>query len=327
MAKQLSVTSTKKEILDAYNKMIEQVSKKDEEPEKEQVKSKTEKVVQEVSELSVKSIIQNIAGLKTNIAEALDKLENQMVSSFRELQKIQDTIRAEKENLAEMYTITANAHSLAALIAAQKEKKESFEKEVEVIRISWENEKKHFEKETKEFRELQIKERKREEEDYMYDLKLKRKKEQDIYEGKKIQQEKELDDKKIAFQKEMIDRELNIKEAESELAELRKKSSEFPKLLESEIKRSVSLAEDKLKQQFEFEKQLSAAKGNGESVLKDQVIESLKEKIKDQEATIKQLSQKANLSEESVKQLALKALDSSAKEKIISYEKQTEKKE
>ena len=64
----------------------------------------------------------------------------------------------------------------------------------------------------------------------------------------------------------------------------------------------------------------------GETILKDQTIESLKEKIKDQEVMIKQLSQKVNVSEESVKQIALKALDSSSKEKIVAYEKASDKK-
>jgi hypothetical protein len=327
MAKQVSVTSTKKEILDAYNQMIEQIAKKDDEPVKEQTKSKTEKIIQEVGSLSVELIIQNIAGLKTSITGALDKLENQMVTSFKELQKVQETIHVEKDNLAEMYNITANAHSLAALIAAQKEKKEAFEKEIETTSLMWESEKKLFEKESKENKELGNKERKREEEEYLYELKLKRKKEQDIYEEKKNQQEKELAGKKTAFEKEIIEREIKLKDSEAELAELRKKSTEFPKLLESEVSKAIKLTTENLKLQFDFEKQLNNAKENGESVLKDQIIESLKEKIKDQETLIKQLTQKVNVSEDSVKQIALKALDSSSKERVITHEKQTEKKD
>jgi len=327
MAKQVSLTSTKKELLDAYNKMVEQAAKTDAEPTQQQLISKKEKTVEEVSGLSTESIIKNIAGLKTSITQALDMLETQMVGSYKELRKLQDTIQIEKDNLKELYDITANAHSLSALITAQKERKEVFDKEMENSKLMWENEKKLHEKEAKEFKDLLVKDRKREEEEYSYDLKLKRKKDEDAYNDKKNQLEKDLTAKKINFDKEISDRELKIKESETELAELRKKSSEFPKLLDSEISKAVKQAEDRLKHQFEFEKQLSGAKTTGETTLKDQTIESLKEKIKDQEVMIKQLTQKVNVSEESVKQIALKALDSPAKEKIVAYEKLSDKKD
>jgi hypothetical protein len=327
MAKQVSLTSTKKELLDAYNKMVEQATKTDTEPTQQQLISKKEKAVEELKGMSSESIIKNIAGLKTSITQSLDMLETQMVGSYKELRKLQDTIQVENDNLKELYDITANAHSLSALITAQKERKENFDKEMENTRLLWENEKKHHEKEAKEFKELQVKDRKREEEEYLYDLKLKRKKEEDTFNDRKNQLEKELAAKKTTFEKEISDRELKIKESETELAELRKKSSEFPKLLESEISKAVKQAEEKLKQQFDFEKQLSGTKMTGETILKDQTIESLKEKIKDQEVMIKQLSQKVNVSEESVKQIALKALDSSSKEKIVAYEKVSDKKD
>jgi hypothetical protein len=327
MAKQVSLTSTKKELLDAYNKMVEQATKTDTEPTQQQLISKKEKAVEELKGMSSESIIKNIAGLKTSITQSLDMLETQMVGSYKELRKLQDTIQVENDNLKELYDITANAHSLSALITAQKERKENFDKEMENTRLLWENEKKHHEKEAKEFKELQVKDRKREEEEYLYDLKLKRKKEEDTFNDRKNQLEKELAAKKTTFEKEISDRELKIKESETELAELRKKSSEFPKLLESEISKAVKQAEEKLKQQFDFEKQLSGTKMTGETILKDQTIESLKEKIKDQEVMIKQLSQKVNVSEESVKQIALKALDSSSKEKIVAYEKASDKKD
>lgn len=327
MAKQVSLTSTKKELLDAYNQMVEQVAKTDAEPTQQQLISKKEKAVEDVRGISTESIIKNIAGLKTSITQALEMLETQMVGSYKELRKLQDTIQIENDNLKELYDITANAHSLSALIAAQKEKKEVFDKEMENTRLTWQNEKKLYEKEAKELTELLVKDRKREEEEYSYDLKLKRKKEEDAYLEKKNQLEKELAAKKVAFEKEISERETKVKESETELAELRKKDSGFPKFLETEISKAVKLAEDKIKQQFDFEKQLSGAKMSGETTLRDQTIESLKEKIKDQEVMIKQLTQKVNVSEESVKQIALKALDSPGKEKIVAYEKSSDKKD
>ena len=100
--------------------MVEQATKTDTEPTQQQLISKKEKAVEELKGMSSESIIKNIAGLKTSITQSLDMLETQMVGSYKELRKLQDTIQVENDNLKELYDITANAHSLSALITAQK---------------------------------------------------------------------------------------------------------------------------------------------------------------------------------------------------------------
>lgn len=315
MAKQVSMTNTKKEILQAYNELLKKESSRSESPEKEQKRDTADKIITETGSLSVESIIKNVSGLKTNINGSLDKIEEQMVEAFRQFKKLQEAIGFQKEKLEEMYQITAETHSLAALIEANREKKEMFEQEMNAVRNTFENDKIQTEAEIKEMKAQVDKDRKREEEEYHYELKLKRKKEQDDYDERKNKLEKELKDKQIAFDRQIAEREAAVKDAESELADLREKDKAFPELLEAEIKKAVKETEGRLQQQFRYEKELTTSNTKAEIKLKDQTIEMLNAKIEDQQTLINQLSQKAVTSEESVKQIALKALEPSFREK------------
>jgi len=324
MEKKITVSQTKKEILDAYHELLQKMESKTEEPKVVQKREMEEKTIKEVSGLSVDSINKNIAGLKINISGALDKLEEQMAGVFKEFEKLHESVKIERENLEELYQISANAHSLSALIAAQKEKQEAFEKEIEEKKLQWKAEEEKIQSEITEAKVISDKQRKRDEEEYQYNLKIRRKKDQDEYEEKKNKLEKELLEKNAMFEKEMAEREAKLKEAETELLELRKKDEEFPVILEKEVKKAQQETEKTLKQQYDFEKQLSDNKIIGEQKLKDQTIKTLEAKIKDLEALLRQLTIKTDASEENVKQMALKALETSGKERVVTVEKKKE---
>ncbi|MCK4345684.1 MAG: hypothetical protein KAX05_10405 [Bacteroidales bacterium] len=324
MEKKVSISQTKKEILDAYHELLQKMESKTEEPKVVQKREMEEKTVKEVSRLSVDSINKNIAGLKINISGALDKLEEQMAGVFKEFEKLHESVKIERENLEELYQISANAHSLSALIAAQKEKQEVFEKEIEEKKLQWKAEEEKIQSEITEAKVISDKQRKRDEEEYQYNLKIRRTKDQDEYEEKKNKLEKELLEKKAWFEKEMAEREAKLKEAETELLELRKKDEEFPVILEKEVKKAQQETEKILKQQYDFEKQLSDNKIIGEQKLKDQTIKTLEAKIKDQETLLRQLTIKTDASEENVKQMALKALETTGKERVVTVEKKKE---
>lgn len=324
MEKKVSISQTKKEILDAYHELLQKIESKNEEPKDVQKREMAEKTVKEVSGLSVDSINKNIAGLKINTSGTLDKLEEQMAGVFKEFEKLHESVKIERENLEELYQISANAHSLSALIAAQKEKQEAFEKEIEEKKLQWKAEEEKIQSEITEAKVISDKQRKRDEEEYQYNLKIRRTKDHDEYEEKKTKLEKELLEKKALFEKEMAEREAKLKKAETELLELRKKDEEFPIILEKEVKKAQQETEKTLKQQYDFEKQLSDNKIIGEQKLKDQTIKTLETKIKDLEALLRQLTIKSDASEENVKQMALKALETTGKERVVTVEKKKE---
>jgi hypothetical protein len=340
---ELSTKSTKNEILKAYNDLMKKVeTQKEDNPKAEKEKTEKNEIVQKASGHSVDKIIKEIASLKLEIAGSLDKVEDSLLTEFKKLREVQEAIAIEKKQLEDLYGISANADSFAAMILAQKEKKELFEREmaekkeslendlskrkhqleeeIEQKRAAWAKEKKEKEEERKEQEQDLKKSRVREEEEYAYNLTTKRKKEENEYNAKKSAQEKELGERKAAFEKEIKEREENILAREQEYKELKERASKFPAELETALKNKEAEITERLTTKYNFEKELQAKSVEGELRLKDQTIKTLDLKIKDMETLIKQLGQKADEASLNVKDIAIRAIDSSSKFQI--YERQ-----
>jgi hypothetical protein len=350
MESEISTKNTKSEILSAYDELLKKIQdKKTEEPKKVQEQQKQENLVKKAASLSNESIVKGIAGLKVELASTLDKLGENLVSEFRKFEELQQAITVEQKNLEDLYQLSVVADSLSVMLLAQKEKKEQFEEEIASRKTEFNenmnSEKEHFETEMAEKKALWKKEqeiwqqknkeeseeskknRTRAEEEYQYNLKISRKKEIDVYEEKKQKLEKDLTEKRISFEKEFAEREVKIKEAEAELKELRTRNAAFPADLEKAVNASVSATTEKLQTTFRFEKELSEKEALGEQKLKEQIIETLKSKIKDMEINMKELSQKTATSEASVKDIAIKAIESTSKPYFVEKTREVQGKE
>ena len=208
-----------------------------------------------------------------------------------------------------------------------KSEKERFDTEMAEKRLLWKKEQEILLEKQKDENEKIAKTRKREEEDYNYSQQLTRKKDSDTYEEKKQKLEKDLADQKIAFEKAVAERESNLKIAENELAELRKKSLAFPTELEKAVASAVKTATEKTETIFKFEKELREKEIEGEIKLKEQTILTLNSKIKDIETSLKELSQKTTTAETSLKDIAFKAIEHSSKPYFIEKQKDNSGKE
>lgn len=339
MEKKVTPTSTKTEILKAYNELLIKTQEtKQDNPKAEQEKKIKEATVAEAAGLSDEKIIGQISSLKLNLNSTLDRIEDDLASEYQKLLKIREAIAIEDQRLKDFYQINAGADSLAAILAAQKEKKEEFEREMVFKRSDFEeqmkSEKANRDKETKlweekrkEAEESLKKQRSREEEEYFYNLKLARKKDQDQYDQKKAALEKELAQKKESFEAEINAREQSVSAAEKELADLRVKAENFPSELEKAVQSAIKNTSAQLEKDHKFEKQLLLKDHEGEIKLKSQQIESLLSKIKDLEIQLKQAYSKAENAESNSKEITLKAIQSSGQIKIIEKEETRRKSE
>ena len=165
--------------------------------------------------------------------------------------------------------------------------------------------------------------REREEEEYNYSLQLTRKKDTDAYQERKLKLEKELTDKKVAFESDMATREARIQEVEAELNSLRALAAGFPAEVEKAVKNAEKYLTEKLQTQYKFETELTSKQTDGEIKLKEQTILTLQNKIKDLEVIIKELTSKANTAEASVKDIAIKAIESSTKIQFVEKAKES----
>jgi hypothetical protein len=321
----VSEKSTKAEILKAYEALLKNVQQaKADVPKQIQEEKQKKEILEKVAGITGESIVQSIAGLKSNLGSALDDILQHLSSEFKKLEEIRAAIALEKKSLEDLYELSANTDSLAAMLLTQREKKESFEtdmKEKEVAfanemaekRVQWELEKARQKAGEKEYADDLSKRHKREEEEYAYNLKIKRQKEQDDYDTRKFQLEKELIDKKAKFEQEIANREAELKSAEAGLAELRKNNAEFPVKLEKALKDRGAEITKQLQTKYEFDIKLMEKQNEADIRLKDQIIVSLQEKIKEQQAQLKEYTDKANRAEANVKDIAVKAIENASK--------------
>lgn len=329
MEKKIAPTSTKTEILKAYNDLLGKIQENKQESPKAEQEEKTKKaVVAEASGLTEEKIITQISSLKININNTLDKIEDDLAGEYQRLLKIRDAIAIEEQRLRDLYQINSGADSLAAILTAQKERKQEFEREMEDERAGFEEqmkiqklnrdkETKLWEEKRKEVEESLKKQRTREEEEYQYNLQLARKKDKDQYEQKKSLLDKEITQKREAFETEINAREQSVAAAENELTILRTKAQSFPAELEKAVQTSIKETTDRLEKEHKYEKQLLLKDHEGELKLRNQQVESLQAKIKDLETQIKQAYAKAENAENNSKEITLKAIQSSGQIKII----------
>jgi len=339
MEKKVTPTSTKTEILKAYNELLNKIQdSKLDNPIAEQEKKIKETTVATASELTDEKIIGQISSLKLTLNSTLDKIEDDLAAEYQRLLKIREAIVIEDQRLKDFYQINAGADSLAAILAAQKEKKEEFEQEMSLRKSEFEEqlrteklnrdkEAKVYEEKRKEAEESVKKLRSREEEEYQYNLQMARKKDKDQYEQKKSVLDKELAEKKASFENEISAREQSVASAEKELAELRLKAEKFPSELEKAVLSSIKETTSQLDKEHKFEKQLLLKDHDGDMKLKNQQIESLLAKIKDLETQLKQAYSKAENAENNTKEITLKAIQSSGQIKIFEKEDNRRKSE
>lgn len=332
MEKKPTISSTKSEILKAYNELLSRIQEtKKDDPRGEQELKIKENTVKEAVSLTDEKIISQISSLKLAVNSTLDKLEDDLTAEYQRLSKIRAAIAVEDQRLKDYYQINAGADSLAAILAAQKEKKEEFEKEMiqsraefdeqmKIEKLSREKETKLWEEKKKETEESLKKQRAREEEEYQYNLQLARKKDKDQYEQQKAALEKELARKKESVESVLNEREKAVAAAENELADLRAKAAKFGEETEKRIQSAIKETVAQLEKEHKYDKQLLLKDHEGEIKLKNQQIEALNARIKDLETQLLQAFGKVETSEKNTKEIILKAIQSSGQIKIIEKE-------
>jgi hypothetical protein len=322
---QVTEKSTKAEILKAYDALLKNVQEaKANVPKQVQEEKQRKETLQKVADVTNESIVKEVTDLKTNFNRSLDEVLQRLGTEFKRLEEIRAAIAIEKQSLEDLYGLSANTDSLAAMLLAQKEKREQFETDIKdkstafeaemtVKRQQWEADKAKQKADEKEYADELTKRRKREEEEYAYNLKVKRQKEQDEYDSKKARLEKDLDDRKSAFEQDVTAREKTLKAAEAELAELRKENAEFPTRLEKALTEKEAEVTARLQTQYDFNIKLMGKQNEADIRLKEQTIGSLQEKIKEMQIQLKENTDKANRAESNVKDIAVKAIENASK--------------
>lgn len=316
--KKVSSTNTKNEILEAYEEVLQYLNDQKSENSllKKELSDKGRSVVGAKEITAVDNPTEAIENLRKAVNKQIDELQNKVLEEKSKFEKIEEAIQIEKDTLENLYKIRVEAESLEALIITNKRAKENLDDEI---------------KATNDLHEAQVKqaklERKREDDEYNYNLKIKRRDEEDAYIQKKAKQEQELKTKKEEFDKMVASREESLQIKEDELLELRQKALEYDNNLRSAVAATEKEVSNRLKKEYEFQQKLENKDLEVQIKLFQQEVEALKLKVKEQQLIVSELNEKSAKASDQVKDIALKAIEGASTSRWTNEKNREEKKE
>src|SRR5262249_26026108 len=102
----ISVKSTKEQILAAYHQVLDQLNEKQVASPEEQKKKEEEKaVLNKVNSSSSESIITDLASLKSKAIKQIDAISEELLTEFEKLTNLKEAINLEQNHLQDLYQI------------------------------------------------------------------------------------------------------------------------------------------------------------------------------------------------------------------------------
>ena len=112
-------------------------------------------------------------------------------------------------------------------------------------------------------------------------------------------------------------REEAVQSKETEYSELKNKVDAFDEILKKEISNKEKEISEKLKKEYDYQKQLDNKDLEVKVKLFEHEIGVLKEKLNDQKEIISQLMDKSTKATDQVKDIALRAIDGASNTKFV----------
>jgi hypothetical protein len=329
--KKLTLTSTKQEMLQAYNTLLKELEAKQAgelKPEKKIEEKKNREAVQVAESLTAEGVGKEIAALKMEIGKTLTGISDRLEGEVGRFIAIRNAIGAKEKELAELYEIEKSAMSLAALIEAQnqkrqefsaemEEKKESLRQDIEATRTASEKEQDEHDTAVKERDAAEKKRQTREKEEFDYAFKREQQTAADRFAYEKAKLEKELKDKKEQMEQELSARESSIAAKEAELSDLRKQAAQHPKELETAVTRAVKETSDRLLMEAKSREDLLKKEAEGESNVFKARIELLEKTTKEQSERITALTKQLESAYQKVQDIAVKTVEGASNSKSV----------
>jgi chromosome segregation ATPase len=329
------MANTKKELLEAYEEAKKRVEMADKDLlDADKARKRLEKQVATATAdaQAAQDPVQRLHDLRGAISRELSDLAERLETEIETYRKIQSAIETKQEELNTLYEVEAAASDLAALIDAQRAKKEQFGREMEAqkgafeaemqeLRTQWQREKADHDRQVKEETEANEKKRQREKEEYEYAFAREQAQRKNAQEDELQALQKEIALKRSDFEKEYQQRktELDAREEafsgrEKETASLQKEVESFPKRNESAVQAAVAETTKRLTRDFERDKTLMESRFEGEKNVLAARIESLNSLVTSQAAQISDLSKKHEQAYEKVQDIANRAVAAAKRE-------------
>jgi len=319
----VTMANTKKEMLDAYNRLLKQLKEKrraEMKPAETAAEKKKAEAKGIADSLSTEGIGRQIGVLKSEIGKALNDLADRLEAEMSKYTQVKKAVEAAEAELAEIYEIEKTASSLAALLEAQKQKKEEYDAEMQTTREAfegemssqretWKNEKTQYEAMMKEFNDFEKKKREREKEEFKYEFDREKQLTLEKFEHEKAKLERESQLKREEMERDLSEREKAVAAAEVELQQLRETVEGSPGELENAVAQAVKATTERLERDSQTSIELLQKEFAGERNVLNSRVESLQETVQKQTEQIAQFSQQLEHSYRQVQDIAVKAIE------------------
>lgn len=344
MSNEVSMKNTKKEMLDLIETLNYEIKNKEKEnlnPEKIKQEAKQKSIVEDSDKIVDAALTTHIHQLKVSINKELTTLSDKLEAEAGKYENLKNAIEIKEAELNEIYGVEKATAELAIILEAQKSTREDFEcemhdkkeqleneliekkirleNEIRETKEQWEKEKaalQFIEKETKNNIE---KERKRENEEYAYQLKRRRQLEENKLADDLEKLEKELALKNVDFDKkyqektiELNEREKDVTEREVKINELQDKVNSFPAELDTSIKSAAQEIKERLTADFTQKEKLLQKGFGGEINVLTAKISAFETLVKEQTKQIEKLNLQQEKAYEKVQDIANKAVSGAA---------------
>lgn len=327
----LTMSSTKKEMLAAYNELLKKYREKEQrtlDAQKQIQQKQTEQILKTADSVSTEGVVTGIGSLKAEIGTLLTQLSDRLEEEVNKYKAVRKAAEVKEKELAEIYEIEKAAGSLAALLEAQQQKREAFEAEmasrkeelqgeIEATRFEWQEEKARHAAETKERDTAEQKRRQREKEEYEYTFQREQKLARHEFEDRQGKLEAELAARKEQLERELTQREEAVGAREKELEELRRKVEAFPQELAAAVDKAVKETTEQVRLEAQNKERLLLKEFEGEKNVLTARIESLEKTVKEQSQQIGKLSQALEKAYQQVQDIAVKTVESSSTSKAL----------
>ncbi len=327
----ISMTNTKKEMLEAYQDLVARLEEQrvaEQKPEEKLKERKQQGAIKEAEKLSADGVTQSIGELKAQVNGLMASLSDKLDEELQRYDHIKQAVAVRQQELEEIYEIQKQASSLSALIEAQRQRRESFEhemqdkkaaleSEISAVRQNWQDEKKKHDQEVRERDAREAKERERQKEEYQYKFNREKELARDAFEDEKARQERELALKREQAEKELAERESVVAVREKNIDELERRIKTLEAEKKSAFDAGVKETTARLAAEAKTREELARQEFAGEKNVLNTRIQSLEQTVKEQRSQLDSLSKQLDKSMEKVQDIAVRAIEGPSHSRIV----------
>ena len=315
---QVTLSSTKKELMEAYLAAKEASEKRLQEelkPEKVREEHRKVETIKTADTIAAEDVLSHINSLKSAIVKELGGLAEKLDAEANKYRKLQEAVGIKEDELKRIYEIDAAASALAALVEAHRQKQLEYETEEAGMIALFERQKQEFQAAAKEEKDAFEKSGKRAKEEFEYNWKREQEQKRNALKDELAALEKQIAQKETAFEQAIAEREAvlaqrdtELSEREKILADLQNKVESFPETLENAVSKAIKETASKLQFEFNMKEALLNKGFEGDRNVYEARIKALETTVASQERQIEDISSRQEKAYEKVQDIAARAV-------------------